>query len=79
MMRTTPYRNPARQAAGATMARHPRRHRTSMRRCNLCADEFAQRSAFERYCDACRDGNELLRFSEWLPEIDAAIEEKLTA
>lgn len=36
-------------------------------RCNLCKEVFRAASKFHRFCKACRQGNELFRFSEWLP------------
>lgn len=50
-----------------------------LRRCNLCADEFHPRTVFDRYCLTCKQESELLKFSEWLPELDAAITERLSA
>jgi hypothetical protein len=38
------------------------------RPCNLCGARFTARSAFERYCAACRSTEEILQFSEWLPD-----------
>jgi hypothetical protein len=49
------------------------------RRCNLCADEFRPRTAFDRYCLNCKEESELLKFSEWLPELDAALTEQMSA
>jgi len=53
--------------------------RAKNRRCNLCAEEFHPRTVFDRYCVTCKNENELLKFSEWLPELDAAITERLSA
>ncbi len=54
----------------------PRKHSRS---CNLCMQAFAPNTVFERFCSRCRDDNELLRFSEWLPELDEEIQEKIPA
>lgn len=66
---------------GASCA--PSKHRYAMRkrsrRCNLCADEFHPRTVFDRYCHTCKKESELLKFSEWLPELDTAITERVSA
>ena len=49
------------------------------RSCNLCSSCFHPRTAFDRYCQECREHNELLRFSDWLPDLNPVIEEKLIA
>jgi hypothetical protein len=49
------------------------------RKCNLCADEFHPRTVFDRYCHTCKEENELFKFSEWLPELDSAITERVSA
>lgn len=56
-----------------------RDQRMRPRLCNLCTNEFKLRTVFDRYCVSCKEENELLRFSEWLPEIDAEITERLSA
>lgn len=53
--------------------------RRAQRRCNLCSGGFHPGTVFDRYCPTCREQNELLKFSEWLPDLDAAIQEKLIA
>ncbi len=55
------------------------RDRVHSRSCNLCLEEFAPHTVFDRYCATCKEENELLKFSEWLPEIDRAITERLSA
>ena len=49
------------------------------RRCNLCTYEFHPRTVFDRYCPTCKEKSELLRFSDCLPELDAAIVERISA
>lgn len=49
------------------------------RSCNICADEFQSRTPFDRFCPTCKEECELLRFSDWLPELDAAITERVSA
>ena len=49
------------------------------RSCNLCSGRFSPKSAFERYCSTCREKNELLKFSECLPDLELAFQEKLIA
>jgi len=49
------------------------------RHCNLCARKFAPRTVFDRYCSNCKDESELLKFSEWLPEIGDDVQEKISA
>ncbi|HAR41795.1 MAG TPA: hypothetical protein DCS07_04075 [Bdellovibrionales bacterium] len=48
------------------------------RRCNLCAEEFPVRSVFDRYCQKCREQNELFKFSDWLPELNEQLVGRLT-
>jgi hypothetical protein len=71
------------KVAGASASIAPSKHRhlekKPCRRCNLCADEFEPRTVFDRYCQACKEESELLKFSEWLPELDAAITERISA
>lgn len=68
---------------GASTSAAPSKHRQlarkQFRRCNLCADEFQPRTVFDRYCRNCKDENELLKFSEWLPELDAALTKRFSA
>ncbi len=49
------------------------------RPCNLCERKFEPRNAFVRFCSACRERDELLRFNEWLPQIEEEIVEKMSA
>lgn len=63
----------------ASPLRTRRQTHRRLRRCNLCADEFHPRTVFDRYCTTCKQKSELLKFSEWLPELDAAITERLSA
>ncbi len=36
------------------------------RKCNICGTRFNAHSRFERYCEACREDNELYRYADWL-------------
>ncbi len=56
---------------------HNRGH--GSRKCNLCEAAFRPRTPFERYCSACKETNELLRFVNWLPEADDVVQSKLPA
>lgn len=49
------------------------------RKCNLCDTKFQPRSPFERFCQHCKEENELLRFVNWLPEVDDTIQSKVPA
>jgi len=49
------------------------------RRCNVCSQLFRPRTPFERYCEVCREDSELLKFSEWLPELDEGFAEQISA
>ena len=49
------------------------------KRRNLCGQDFHPRTTFDRFCPNCKDENELFRFSEWLPELDQAIAERISA
>lgn len=51
----------------------------SRRPCSLCGAEFNPQTLFDRFCPHCKMKSELLRFSEWLPEVDADIQEKISA
>jgi hypothetical protein len=53
------------------------RHR--LRRCNLCSYAFSTRTVFDRYCPSCKNRSELLKFSDWLPELDPSFESKVSA
>lgn len=41
--------------------------RAQARQCNLCKQTYVARSKFARFCDDCKEHNELYHFSEWLP------------
>jgi hypothetical protein len=49
------------------------------RRCNLCTASFRCHGPFERFCRKCRERDELLRFSEWLPEQGTDLPQSLSA
>ncbi len=53
-------------------ARSPQRQqdRHLSRPCNLCSQHFTCHTVFDRYCPNCKSNNELLRFYEWLPEVE---------
>ena len=53
--------------------------RKKTRYCNLCSQSFQMRSLFDRYCPNCKHESELLKFSEWLPEVDPEIQEQIPA
>jgi len=53
--------------------------RKGPRKCNLCEAKFRPRTPFERFCQHCKEENELLRFVHWLPEVDDAIQSKMPA
>ena len=40
------------------------------RPCYLCGKQYRALSAFSRFCAECKSGQDILRFSEWLPDID---------
>ena len=37
----------------------------SSRNCNMCGNEFTQSTRFDRFCQACRDNNEVLHYADW--------------
>lgn len=39
-----------------------------VRACNLCGTRFKAASLYHRFCDGCREGSDLYRCHEWLPE-----------
>ena len=47
------------------------------RKCNVCSRWFRPHTVFERYCSGCKVGSELLKFSEWLPELAGALTERV--
>ena len=49
------------------------------RPCNLCQESFTPHTVFDRYCRKCKIESEILKFSEWLPEIDEALTERFSA
>jgi hypothetical protein len=55
------------------------RHSTKERRCNICNQKFHPRTVFDRYCSTCKEESDIYRFGEWLPELDEAITEKISA
>ena len=46
------------------------KHQLKERCCNLCDIAFHPRTVFDRYCVQCREQEELLKFSDWLPQIE---------
>jgi uncharacterized OB-fold protein len=55
------------------------RKKTALQKCNLCPEQFHPRTPFDRYCPECKENNELLKFSEWFPELDESYAEKISA
>ncbi len=53
--------------------------RRKLRLCNICAREFTPQTVFVRYCATCKSESEVLKFSEWLPEVGQVIQEKISA
>jgi len=47
--------------------------------CNLCGKSFHARNAFQRYCLQCKREEELLKFSDWLPELDQTLNTQIPA
>lgn len=56
-----------------------RKHPPKIRRCNLCGSDFHPRTVFDRFCNTCKEQSELLRFSEWLPDVNEMLMERLSA
>jgi hypothetical protein len=50
-----------------------------IRSCNICSAPFDPKTPFDRYCLNCKEHSELLKFSEWLPELDSELELNLIA
>lgn len=55
------------------------KERLRPRCCNLCSQVFVPRTVFDRFCVTCKEGSELIKFSEWLPESEAAVQQPLSA
>ena len=53
--------------------------RKQPRPCNLCMRTFDPHTVFDRFCPNCREQNELLKFSDWLPELPEYIQQKIPA
>lgn len=49
------------------------------RNCNICSIQFHPKTPFDRYCPTCKEHSELLKFSEWLPELDTDVDLKKIA
>lgn len=54
-------------------------NKQKIRPCNICGTIYRPHTAFDRYCSHCKQNEELLRFSDWLPEIDAALTARVSA
>lgn len=52
-------------------------HKTST--CNLCLEKFRPKTIHDRYCPACKEENQLLRFADDMPELDISLVEKVSA
>lgn len=50
-----------------------------VRCCNLCGRSFRAPHAFARYCRQCKEQEEVLKYSEWLPELDGTLPTKVSA
>lgn len=59
--------------------KHQLLNRKKTRVCNLCTEAFTPRTVFDRYCPRCKDGSEVFKFSEWLPELNEVIQENIPA
>ncbi len=33
--------------------------------CNICSCSYVQNSRFDRFCESCRNSNELFKYEEW--------------
>lgn len=40
------------------------------RACSLCGNKFKANGRYILYCDTCRKSDDVLKFSDWLPEYD---------
>ena len=40
------------------------------RPCNLCGKAYRAPSVFSRFCVDCKSEQEILKFAEWLPDLD---------
>lgn len=47
--------------------------------CNICGQSFKPQSAFERYCHHCKEEEEILKYSDWLPEVDGVLTARISA
>jgi hypothetical protein len=66
--------------SGLTRLRdHKLGNKGKFRRCNLCEKQFTQRTVFDRYCHTCKAESDLLKFSDWLPELDESVQEEISA
>jgi len=53
-------------------------HRTKKcRSCNLCMETFRPKTVFDRYCAKCKEKKEILKFSDWLPDLAIELTEQL--
>ena len=39
------------------------------RKCNLCGNSFTASIPHRYFCDACKEGSDLYRFHDWLPDV----------
>jgi len=67
------------RTAESNWSRVTPRHSATERRCNICNQKFHSRTVFDRYCATCKQESEIYRFGEWLPELDEALTEQLSA
>lgn len=47
--------------------------------CNICGNTFRSRSLFQRFCYRCKESEEILRFVDWLPELDDSLVARMSA
>lgn len=62
-----------------TLSQIKLKHSPYLRNCNICDQHFEPRSHFDRYCSHCKGRSDLLRFSDWLPDLDLVLTHKIEA
>lgn len=68
-------RNSARIGMSSMRARSGKR----IKCCNICGNTFQARSVFQRFCYRCKESEEMLRFMDWLPEVDDSLVARVSA
>jgi hypothetical protein len=58
--------NEKKKPNNSTVTEHPvdYRYRYKYRACNICGAVFRERSRFDRYCEYCRNDDEMYRFAD---------------